>query len=41
MLFPRYLHCFDYRTVDGKTIYGTISTGMLVCPDCGKEFKEE
>lgn len=35
------LHCFDYRTVDGKTIYGTISTGMLVCPDCGKEFKEE
>ena len=35
------LHCFDYITDEGQSIYGVISTGEMQCPKCNKSSKEE
>lgn len=33
------LHCFDYITDEGQSIYGVISTGEMECLKCSKSSK--
>lgn len=35
------LHCWDYKTDDGRALCGILETGMLECLECGKEFKDQ
>ena len=35
------LHCFDYITEEGQSIYGVLSTGEMECPKCCKSSKEK
>lgn len=35
------LHCYDYRTKDGKQFAAAITDNITQCVECGKEFNLE